>query len=61
MAVVSPPLTFNNSFWTQDYCTGLDVIFKKLEQARLFCARETVFFWLTAPSHVRRVSPKTMK
>ena len=39
MAVISLPLTFNNSFWTQDYRTGLEVIFKKLEQARLFHAR----------------------
>ena len=43
MAVISLPLTFNNSFWTQDYRTGLDVIFKKLEQARLSCPREAVF------------------
>ncbi|KAF9646360.1 hypothetical protein BDM02DRAFT_3099970 [Thelephora ganbajun] len=33
MAIISLPLTFNNSFWSQDYRTGLDVIFKKLEQA----------------------------
>jgi hypothetical protein len=32
MAVISLPLTFNNSFWTQDYRTGLDIVFKKLEQ-----------------------------
>ena len=34
MAVISLPLTFNNSFWTQDYRTGLDIVFKKLEQVR---------------------------
>lgn len=39
MAVISLPLNFNNSFWTQDYRTGLEVIFRKLEQARLFRVR----------------------
>ncbi|KAJ1306794.1 hypothetical protein OPQ81_007780 [Rhizoctonia solani] len=29
---VSLPLTFQNSFWTPDYRTGLDVLFGKLEQ-----------------------------
>lgn len=32
MAVLSLPLTFSNSFWTQDYRGGLEVLFKKLEQ-----------------------------
>lgn len=32
MAVLSLPLTFNNSFWTEDYRKGLEVLFHKLEQ-----------------------------
>lgn len=32
MAVLSLPLTFNNSFWSQDYRKGLEVLFAKLEQ-----------------------------
>ncbi|RDB20844.1 Rho-GTPase-activating protein 8 [Hypsizygus marmoreus] len=32
MAVLSLPLTFTNSFWSQDYRRGLEVLFKKLEQ-----------------------------
>lgn len=34
MAVLSLPLTFNNSFWSQDYRTGIKVLFRKLEQVR---------------------------
>lgn len=34
MAVLSLPLTFNNSFWSQDYRKGLEVLFAKLEQVR---------------------------
>ena len=47
MAVISLPLSFNNSFWTQDYRTGLEVIFRKLEQARPFRMRER---WLAQSS-----------
>ncbi|KAH7929102.1 hypothetical protein BV22DRAFT_1057685 [Leucogyrophana mollusca] len=32
MAVLSLPLTFTNSFWTQDYRKGLEVLYGKLEQ-----------------------------
>ncbi|KAI9464211.1 hypothetical protein HD554DRAFT_2206321 [Boletus coccyginus] len=32
MAVLSLPLTFTNSFWTQDYRKGLEVLYSKLEQ-----------------------------
>ncbi|GLB41896.1 putative protein with domain found in Dishevelled, Egl-10, and Pleckstrin (DEP) [Lyophyllum shimeji] len=32
MAVLSLPLTFTNSFWSQDYRRGLEVLFNKLEQ-----------------------------
>ena len=32
MAVISLPLTLNNSFRSQDYCTGPKVIFKKIER-----------------------------
>ncbi|KAL9713703.1 Rho-GTPase-activating protein 8 [Leucoagaricus gongylophorus] len=32
MAILSLPLSFNNSFWTQDYRRGLEVLYRKLEQ-----------------------------
>jgi hypothetical protein len=32
MAVLSLPLSFSNSFWTQDYRKGLEVIYDKLDQ-----------------------------
>ncbi|KAF8909412.1 hypothetical protein CPB84DRAFT_1743969 [Gymnopilus junonius] len=32
MAVLSLPLTFSNSFWSQDYRSGLQVLFAQLEQ-----------------------------
>ncbi|KAF8159691.1 hypothetical protein B0H34DRAFT_796910 [Crassisporium funariophilum] len=32
MAVLSLPLTFTNSFWSQDYRRGIEVLFEKLEQ-----------------------------
>ncbi|KAF9485462.1 hypothetical protein BDN70DRAFT_847745 [Pholiota conissans] len=32
MAVLSLPLTFGNSFWSQDYRKGLEVLYGKLEQ-----------------------------
>ncbi|KAL4063091.1 hypothetical protein J3A83DRAFT_4297301 [Scleroderma citrinum] len=32
MAVVSLPLTFTNSFWSQDYRKGLETLYGKLEQ-----------------------------
>ncbi|KXN86633.1 Rho-GTPase-activating protein 8 [Leucoagaricus sp. SymC.cos] len=32
MAILSLPLSFNNSFWSQDYRRGLDVLYRKLEQ-----------------------------
>ncbi|KDR65726.1 hypothetical protein GALMADRAFT_260135 [Galerina marginata CBS 339.88] len=32
MAVLSLPLTFTNSFWSQDYRRGLEVLYAKLEQ-----------------------------
>jgi hypothetical protein len=34
MAVLSLPLSFTNSFWSQDYRRGLDVLYNKLEQVR---------------------------
>ncbi len=32
MAGVTLPLTFQNSFWSQDYRTGLEVLFSQLEK-----------------------------
>lgn len=34
MAVLSLPLTFSNSFWSQDYRKGLEVLYAQLEQVR---------------------------
>lgn len=34
MTVVSLPLQFQNSFWSQDYRKGLEVLYSKLEQVR---------------------------
>ena len=39
MAVLSLPLSFNNSFWTHDYRNGLEVLYNKLEQVRGVCLR----------------------
>lgn len=36
MAAVTLPLTFQNSFWSQDYRTGLEVLFAQLEKVRMF-------------------------
>ncbi|KAI0820816.1 hypothetical protein BC628DRAFT_1329645 [Trametes gibbosa] len=33
MAVLSLPTTFSNSFWTQDYRKGLEVLYEQLEQS----------------------------
>lgn len=38
MAVLSLPLSFNNSFWSQDYRRGLEVLYSKLEQVWALCA-----------------------
>lgn len=34
MAVLSLPLSFTNSFWSQGYRKGLEVLYEKLEQVR---------------------------
>jgi hypothetical protein len=41
MAVLSLPLSFNNSFWTQDYRNGLEVLYNKLEQVRVLLMHST--------------------
>ena len=35
MVVLSLPLAFTNSFWSQDYRRGVQVLYDKLEQVRL--------------------------
>jgi hypothetical protein len=40
MAVISLPLSFTNSFWTQDYRRGLEVLYAKLEQVRRCALRD---------------------
>jgi hypothetical protein len=35
MPVAALPQTFNNSFWTQDYRQGLEVIYSKLQEVIL--------------------------
>lgn len=37
MAGVSLPLTFQNSFWTQGYRKGLEVLYGQLEQVLYVC------------------------
>ena len=37
-------LTFNNSFWPQDYRTAFEAIFKRIELARPFCPHERCIF-----------------
>jgi hypothetical protein len=49
MAVLSMPLTFTNSFWTQDYHRGLQVLYDKLEQV---CTRSFVQFYLLRLQYV---------
>jgi hypothetical protein len=49
MAVVTLPLTFQNSFWSQDYRTGLEVLFAQLEKV---CAQPGSLFLVTShPSY----------
>jgi hypothetical protein len=44
MAVLSLPLSFNNSFWSQDYRRGLEVLFAKLEQVSYVFCRVLIIF-----------------
>lgn len=37
MAAVTLPLTFQNSFWSQDYRSGLEVLYNQLEKVCLLC------------------------
>ena len=46
MAVLSLPLSFLNSFWSQDYRRGLETLFGKLEQVP-FCHFIPLFWSLT--------------
>ena len=41
MAPVTLPPSFFNSFWSPDYRTGLEVLFKNLEQVRFAFRRLT--------------------
>ncbi|KAH0836666.1 hypothetical protein J3R83DRAFT_8385 [Lanmaoa asiatica] len=45
MAVLSLPLTFTNSFWSQDYRTGLEVLYNKLEQGVAENDEIVAFIW----------------
>lgn len=36
MAVLSLPLTFSNSFWSEDYRKGLEVLYAELEKVRRY-------------------------
>lgn len=40
MAPITLPLSFTNSFWSQDYRKGLQVLFSKLEQV---CAQNNTY------------------
>ena len=47
MAPVMLPPSFYNSFWSPDYRSGLEVLFKNLEQVRLLF-QSFYGFWLTS-------------
>ena len=47
MAAVTLPLTFQNSFWSQDYRTGLEVLFNQLEKVRVEQHRQGVFYLIS--------------
>ncbi|WVN86968.1 uncharacterized protein L203_102143 [Cryptococcus depauperatus CBS 7841] len=51
MAPVTLPPTFYNSFWSPDYRTGLEVLFKNLEQGCLENNDVTVFIESQARAH----------
>ena len=54
MAVLSLPLTFGNSFWSQDYRRGLEVLYGKLEQVRAAPAQHPlILLTLDCSGHCR--------
>ena len=57
MAVLSLPLNFGNSFWSQGYRRGLEVLFDKLDQVlhSILCGD------LFSPPRSTRVFTKTMR
>ena len=57
MAVLSLPLSFSNSFWSQDYRRGLETLFGKLEQVFL----PLHFIVLVSNILYNRVSQRMMK
>lgn len=59
MAVLSLPLSFSNSFWSQDYRRGLETLFGKLEQVQSFPPLH--FFILVADILYNRVSQRMMR
>jgi hypothetical protein len=53
MAPVTLPASFYNSFWSPDYRTGLDVLFRQLEKGTLENA-DVAAFILVGLLHLRR-------
>lgn len=45
MAVLSLPVNFGNSFWSQDYRRGLEVLFDKLDQVCDHEVQSTTGIW----------------
>ena len=59
MAVLSLPLSFSNSFWSQDYRRGLETLFGKLEQVQGFLPLH--FIILASDIFYDRVSQRMMR
>lgn len=57
MAVLSLPLSFTNSFWSQDYRRGLEVLYNKIEQV---CTLFLCFLAVVLTPAVFRASRKTI-
>lgn len=54
MAVLALPLSFTNSFWSQDYRHGLEVLFSKLEQGIAENNEIIAFVRVRSSSHYAR-------
>ncbi|TCD61771.1 hypothetical protein EIP91_007949 [Steccherinum ochraceum] len=61
MAVISLPLQFQNSFWSQDYRKGLEVLYSKLEQGVAENAEIVAFIRTRAAAEAAIAAALTMK
>jgi hypothetical protein len=53
MAPVTLPPSFFNSFWTPDYRSGLEVLFKQLDQVRRSYSHSSTFVPLVCSDEMR--------